>query len=173
MVVGPAFAASSSFVALAQKFAAPVSRCATSRIFVSTPGARKIRSSSIVMGNVELLSPQKAHALKGEALPWKHVDVRTVGEYEQGHATESVNIPFLNATSSGMAPNPDFLDSIVSVAGPLGGKEAKLLISCASGKRSAAACAALENEGFTNLADVDGGYSAWAKDEALPVERTH
>lgn len=170
-MVGSAFATSSSFVAFAQTLASPVSRC-TLRTAFGAPSVRRSRYSTIVMGSVELLSPQEAHALKGDATPWKHVDVRTVGEYEQGHASTSVNVPFMNASAAGMAPNPDFLSSIASVAEPLGGKAAKLIISCQSGKRSALAAAALEKDGYTALADVEGGYAAWAKDESLPVERS-
>lgn len=58
------------------------------------------------------------------------------------------------------------------VATAVGSKDTKLLVSCASGKRSAMACAALEKEGYETLKDVDGGYSAWARDETLPVERS-
>lgn len=81
-----------------------------------------------------------------------------------------MNVPYLNASASGMTPNPEFLSCIAAIADPLGGKDAKLIISCQSGKRSAAAAAALEKDGYTNLADVEGGYSAWASDESLPVE---
>lgn len=120
----------------------------------------------------ELVSPQTAHARKSEATPWKHVDVRTEGEFADGRATDSVNVPFMNAGAAGMAPNPNFVAGIGAVAEPHGGKEAKLIISCASGKRSAMACAVLEAEGFKSLADVDGGYSAWARNESLSVERS-
>jgi rhodanese-related sulfurtransferase len=119
----------------------------------------------------EVITPQEAFARKAGST-WKHVDVRTEGEFSNGRPTASVNVPFLNAGLLGMSNNPKFVDDMVALAAPLGGKDTKLIISCQSGKRSAAACAALEAEGFTNLADIEGGYAAWASDNALPVEKS-
>lgn len=37
----------------------------------------------------------------------------------------------------------------------------KIIVACASGKRSAAAVAALEGAGYTSLSDMSEGYMGW------------
>lgn len=79
-----------------------------------------------------------------------------------------MNVPFMHSSAIGMQPNPAFVDEVLAAAGA---KDAKILVLCLAGKRSAIACASLARSGFSNLADVDGGYSAWARDESLPVAK--
>jgi rhodanese-related sulfurtransferase len=40
-------------------------------------------------------------------------------------------------------------------------KATKIIVACASGKRSAAAVAALEGAGYTSLSDMSDGYMGW------------
>jgi rhodanese-related sulfurtransferase len=54
----------------------------------------------------------------------------------------------------GMTPNPDFL-RVMQSAFP---KDARLIVSCKAGGRSARAAALLEEAGFTNVADQTSGY---------------
>jgi rhodanese-related sulfurtransferase len=45
----------------------------------------------------------------------------------------------------------------------------RIILHCASGGRSALAAAALQELGYTNVAHMDGGITAW-KDAGNPVE---
>lgn len=107
---------------------------------------------------------------------WTYVDVRSVPEFEAGHPKGAVNVPFLHAGAGGMQPNPDFLGAMKGNFKP----DQKLVIGCMAGGRSAKAAAALEGEGFKNLADQFAGWGGsrgangetvkgWAA-EGLPVE---
>jgi rhodanese-related sulfurtransferase len=83
-----------------------------------------------------------------------YVDVRTTGEFEQGHPEGAWNLPIAFSGGMGMRPNPDF----VEVATRVLPKDAPLLIGCKSGGRSLMACRVLAQAGFTNVANVAGGY---------------
>ncbi len=63
-----------------------------------------------------------------------------------------------------MCPNPKFGKVIKGCFGP----ESKLIVACAAGGRSKAACETLEAEGFTNLVNMHGGFSG-ARDPAGTV----
>lgn len=43
-------------------------------------------------------------------------------------------------------------------------KETEVIIMCRTGARSANACSFLERHGFTNVANLKGGITAWAKE---------
>jgi rhodanese-related sulfurtransferase len=63
-----------------------------------------------------------------------------------------------------MTPNPTFLEDVKSKLGP--GSPA--IVGCKSGRRSAAAAAALAGY-CSEILDVDGGFDAWLS-AGLPVE---
>ena len=50
-------------------------------------------------------------------------------------------------------------------------KDAEVIIMCRSGNRSSRACSYLESQGFTNVANLKGGITAWSKeiDPTMPV----
>jgi rhodanese-related sulfurtransferase len=104
------------------------------------------------------ISPHEAHALV-TAQGYVYVDVRSVQEFEGGHPEGSYNVPFMEVGPAGMVPNADFV-AVMSRAFP---REAKLVLGCMSGVRSARACAALEAAGFTTLTDQRAGWGG-AKD---------
>lgn len=105
------------------------------------------------------ISPQEAQELISNQ-GYAYVDVRSVGEFESGHPEGSFNVPLLDAGPAGMVPNPDF----VAVMGKAFKKDAKLVVGCLAGGRSAKACAALEAAGFTGLVDQRAGWGG-AKDQ--------
>ena len=107
---------------------------------------------------VKKVSPVEARALvDGEG--YVYVDVRSVPEFEGGRPEGAYNVPVANASPGGMVPNADF----VSVMESRFAKDAKLVIGCLAGGRSARACAALEAAGFTQLVDQRAGWGG-AKD---------
>ncbi|MFA5669555.1 MAG: rhodanese-like domain-containing protein [Balneolaceae bacterium] len=50
-------------------------------------------------------------------------------------------------------------------------KDTEVIMMCRSGGRSANACSFLERHGFTNVANLKGGITAWSKeiDPSIPV----
>ncbi|WP_405743763.1 rhodanese-like domain-containing protein [Streptomyces sp. NBC_01525] len=76
------------------------------------------------------------------------VDVRTPGEYAAGHLPGALNIPLDHLGRA--------LPGIRDAAG-----RRDLLVVCASGARSARACALLAEQGVP-AATLDGGTTAWA-----------
>ncbi|MER5469860.1 rhodanese-like domain-containing protein [Streptomyces sp. NPDC002935] len=75
------------------------------------------------------------------------IDVRTPGEYASGHLPGALNIP---------------LDGLHRALAVLGDARPELLVVCASGNRSAKACALLAEHGV-RAATLTGGTSAWAE----------
>ena len=99
------------------------------------------------------LSPQQAHELCTNE-GYVYVDVRSTGEFQQGHPAGSYNIPLAEPGPGGMAPNADFL-KVFSAAFP---KDAKLVVGCAAGGRSARAITNLAQAGYTQLVDQRAGF---------------
>jgi rhodanese-related sulfurtransferase len=85
---------------------------------------------------------------------WVYVDVRSIGEFNAGHATGAYNVPLNHIGKSGVTPNEKFLAAMDKVFP----KDAKLIVACQAGGRSARAAAQLENAGFTNVADLGAGF---------------
>ena len=82
------------------------------------------------------------------------IDVRAPSEYEAGHLPGVVNIP-LGQLAARIAEVP---------------RDRPLVMQCQGGGRSAMAAALLQAEGFTDVANLTGGFSAW-RAASLPVER--
>jgi rhodanese-related sulfurtransferase len=125
------------------------------------------------------LGPKAAHAAMG-AGPHCFIDVRTVEEFNAGHPAGAVNVPIATRSPAGqMAPNPDFVPSMKKLAQP----GTKIFASCQAGMRSMNACQALEQAGYGNLVNIEGGFGGrrgvpgkpdvpgW-RDAGLPVEST-
>jgi len=83
-----------------------------------------------------------------------YVDVRSVPEFEQGHPAGAYNVPLLHMGPGGMTPNPDFI-GVMEKSFP---RDAKLVVGCKAGVRSAKAVALLLAAGFTRLVDQRCGF---------------
>src|SRR5438132_1145694 len=106
------------------------------------------------------------------------LDVRSMPEYTAEHPQGAFNVPYLHKAPQGMIPNTDF-SRIVQALFP--DKSAKLITSCQMGGRSVRAAMELTNLGYTNIADLRGGFGSerdemgnvvvkgW-KDSGLPTE---
>lgn len=79
------------------------------------------------------------------------IDVRTPGEYRDGHIPGVVNIP---------------LDELEKRLGEVP-KEKKVVIICRTGNRSAQGTKLLRSKGFDNVFNSTGGMSTWKG----PVEK--
>lgn len=104
--------------------------------------------------NIRRLSPEEAKALLDSGQGYVYLDVRTVEEFDAGHVPGAKNIPFLIPGPLGMSVNPYF----VEVVGKNFAKDAKIICGCQKGHRSLRAAQALAAAGFTNVADMRGGF---------------
>jgi len=101
------------------------------------------------------LSPQEACDRMQSDAECIYLDVRSVPEFEAGHPKGAINIPLLHFDPNrGMSPNPDFssvLEAVIS-------KDAKILVGCKSGGRSANACQLMTQMGYADVTNVRGGF---------------
>jgi rhodanese-related sulfurtransferase len=104
------------------------------------------------MANIPRVSPEEAKKLLDEG--YTYIDVRTVAEYAAGHPTGARNVPVMIQSPQGMAPNPDFLE-VVEANYP---RDAKLVVGCKAGTRSARAAEMLAGAGFTSVVDQRAGF---------------
>ncbi len=101
------------------------------------------------------VSPKEAYELMQDDKGYTYLDVRSTMEFDEGHPAGAVNVPIMNFTPGfGMRPNPDFVQTIEEQFP----KDAKLVIGCKSGGRSAQACQIMEKMGYTDVANVRGGF---------------
>lgn len=79
------------------------------------------------------------------------VDVRTQEEFDQGHIEDAINIDF-------------FEDETFDEKFAQFDKNAPIYIYCQSGGRSQKSAKILQQLGFKNIIDLEGGYGAWVKE---------
>jgi adenylyltransferase/sulfurtransferase len=81
------------------------------------------------------------------------IDVRESDEWRQGHIPQAVGIPrgFLELRVEEKVPD----------------RKAPIILQCASGTRSLLAARTLQEMGYENLFNLNGGFNAW-KDRGLP-----
>lgn len=87
------------------------------------------------------------------------LDVREPGEYAGGCLPAAINIP-RGLLEFNIASHPAFQ----------GRREARILVYCLSGGRSALASETLQKLGFTNVCSLAGGIKAW-REAGLPVDQ--
>ena len=78
------------------------------------------------------------------------MDVRTPAEIADGKIDGALELNF---------HDEHFVDELDKMA-----KEATYLVYCKSGGRSSSACEIMKNKGFKKLYNLDGGYTAWSKE---------
>jgi rhodanese-related sulfurtransferase len=104
---------------------------------------------------IRQIEPPEAHNILSNDPQAVYLDVRTEGEFAQGHAEGAINIPVIFIKGPGVSEeNPDF----VSVAHKIIPPDRKLVVGCLSGGRSQRACEILEQSGYTDLSNVRGGF---------------
>ena len=121
---------------------------------------------------IKNVTVQEAH--QQQAAGTVYLDVRSAPEFEYGHPAGAINVPLLNMDprTRQMSPNAGFVKDVQARFKP----ETPLLVGCAAGVRSVQACQILERAGFSNLANVLGGFGGsrmgdvgWVQ-AGLPVE---
>lgn len=103
---------------------------------------------------IDRVTPEEAKEKLDSGEGWTYIDVRTVQEFEGGHAPGAKNIPVMERGPMGMAPNAEF----VSVVEKNFDKDAKIITACLRGGRSMKAAQMLQAAGFTNVIDMRGGF---------------
>lgn len=121
---------------------------------------------------VKNVTVQQAHT--AQTAGSTYVDVRSVPEFALGHPAGAVNVPLLHRDerTGQMAPNRDFVAVMQANFPP----DARLLIGCQLGGRSAQAAELLASVGYQDVANVLGGFlgmpmldQGWTQ-AGLPVE---
>ncbi len=84
------------------------------------------------------------------------LDVRSVGEFEEGHVPGAINIPH-NQVEERLAELSQYQDKPV-------------LVYCRSGRRAAMAETILTETGFKQLHHLQGDMIEWSKNN-LPIEK--
>lgn len=77
------------------------------------------------------------------------LDVRTPGEFMEGHLVNAINID---------VENPSFATEIAKLD-----KTATYAVYCRSGRRSANAIATMKDAGFTSTFNLNAGVQEWAQ----------
>jgi len=76
------------------------------------------------------------------------IDVRTPEEFQEGHLENAQNMNVMGADFEAQVANLD--------------KTKPVLVYCKSGGRSAKASEQLKALGFTNITDLEGGFTNWS-----------
>lgn len=105
--------------------------------------------------SVNHILPQEAEELMTQQ-GYTYIDVRSIPEFTAGHPEPAVNIPLLHRDmrTGQMIPNSDFL-TVVQANFP---KDAKLVIGCLSGMRSARAAEMLIQAGYSTVVNMRCGF---------------
>ena len=102
------------------------------------------------------IGPQQAKEILDSDNSAVYIDVRTEQGFANGHVPKSINIPVVwpDAASRQMQPNPDF----VKVVSAHLGKDKKIIVGCQAGGRSQFAAQMLDQEGFQDVSNMQGGF---------------
>ena len=120
----------------------------------ATPAPAISANSEIDLATLPaLLDPATVNQLR-ERADVLLIDVREQAEYNEGHIPGITLIP--------MGEIPGRLAEIP--------KDKTVVVTCRSGNRSSQVASYLQQQGFTNIHDLQGGIVAWQQ-AGLPVER--
>ncbi len=98
-----------------------------------------------VLSNVPSISSEESQKVISDN-NYRFLDVRTDGEYSDGHIPNSIHIPLQDIQSR--------ISEIEKI------KDKKIIVYCRSGARSSMASKTLLKEGF-NVSNLTGGIMSW------------
>ena len=101
---------------------------------------------------IRRVTPKEAVELVASG--WMYIDVRTIPEFDTEHPSGAYNVPLLLQGQAGRSMNPDFVEVIEAALG----RDARLVIGCASGNRSRRAADLLAEAGYEDLVDMRAGF---------------
>ncbi len=120
---------------------------------------------------MEEIDPRTAYERMQQGLV-PYVDVRTIEEYEAGHAQGAYNIPLHFRRDGQLVLNESFVADVRKRFA----QEKPLILGCRTGSRSQKAAEMLEAAGFQALANDLGSFAGrpgilgWSADPELPTE---
>jgi len=102
------------------------------------------------------ITPDRAKALLSEGSGHVYLDVRSAAEFEAGRPAGAWNIPLAepNPATGEWEFNRQFLSTVESRFT----RDARLIVGCQSGGRSAQACEILQAAGFVSAVNMTGGF---------------
>ena len=134
---------------------------------MSTHHAKQAKSASQIVAEARQTVPELTVAQAREELAQGHVnlvlDVREPAEWEKGH------IPGALLAPRGMLEW--YADPTTPYAKPelTTQRDARIIVTCASGGRSMLATETLRKMGYTNVVNMAGGFNEWSK-QGFPIE---
>jgi len=102
------------------------------------------------------VTAQEADQLLGSGDGYVYLDVRTPAEFQAGRPPGAINIPVAQVNARGQM---ELNDSFLSVVAANIAQGTNVLLGCRTGQRSAIAQEMLHQAGYTNTANVEGGFS--------------
>ncbi|MGF1476797.1 MAG: rhodanese-like domain-containing protein [Geminicoccaceae bacterium] len=103
---------------------------------------------------VDVMEPDQAQALSGDPSV-QFIDVRETGEWQQATIPGALHLP------------RGLLEFMADPESPMHkadlDPDKKLVVFCASGGRSALAAKTLKDMGYTDVANMTGGFNAWSQ----------
>jgi rhodanese-related sulfurtransferase len=126
---------------------------------------------------MQRVSAREAHALMEQG--YVYLDVRTAPEFAEGHPRGAYNVPWVVPAAQGMVHNPAFVQQVEHALG----REARIVVGCATGVRSLEAAQQLAASGFLHVCEQRAGMlgvrdpfgrtreRGW-RDEGLPLDTT-
>ena len=111
---------------------------------------------------IQNINVEKAKQILDSDKNAAYIDVRTEGEFLNGHVPKAFNIPvvFPDPATRQMKPNPDFM----KVVSAHFAKDRRIIVGCQMGGRSQMAAQLLAQEGFEDVSNMQGGFGG-AKDQ--------
>ena len=104
---------------------------------------------------IKEVTPQQAHDILTNDPSAVYIDVRTEGEFANGHPVGAVNVPVaLSDPERGMMVNSDFV-RVVEANFP---REKKIILGCQAGPRSTSAANMLQQAGYQDVSNLLGGF---------------
>src|SRR5438132_6649103 len=115
---------------------------------------------------IKEITPQQAHEILQEEVGPVYIDVRTEPEFAGGHPQGAVNIPVaFPGPGRGMIMNADFV-KVVESHFP---KDKKIVVGCQAGPRSKAAAGLLQQAGYQDVSNMDGGLGEMRDHKAAVI----
>jgi rhodanese-related sulfurtransferase len=102
------------------------------------------------------IDPEQAKNILDSDSSAVYIDVRTEQEFMNGRVPKSVNIPVVwpDPATRQMKQNPDFVKTVSAQFG----KNKKIIVGCQAGGRSQLAANLLDQEGFQDVSNMQGGF---------------